>query len=140
MNSPKAYPEYTSDYYAVFFDAFNSVGENWTLEFCQKRLEQYFDPQTCWIAETDGNIIGILTGKVDNVTDHQELHIDILAVDPTVHNSGAGKKLLQAAEDYVKAQGLGGMWLSAGMELPSYDWYKKMGFKESKWRAVYKLF
>jgi ribosomal protein S18 acetylase RimI-like enzyme len=124
----------------VFFEAFNSVGEKWTLEFCIKRIEQYFDPQTCWVAEDAEKIVGMITSKIDNVTDHQELYIDILAVTPATHNSGVGSNLLQIAEDYAKIHGLGGMWLSAGMELPSYGWYRKLGFKESKWRALYKLF
>lgn len=124
----------------VFFDAFNSVGEKWTLETCVKRVVQYFDPQTCWVAEQDGKIVGMCTGKIDNVIYHQELYIDILAVNPSLHNAGVGSMLLQTAENYAKSHDLGGLWLSAGMELPSYEWYKKMGFKESKWRAVYKVF
>ena len=124
----------------VFYEAFNSVGEEWLLDICTRRIEQYFNTDHCWVAESDGKIVGMLTGKVDNVMYHQELYVDVLAVDPNMHSLGIGGKLLQAAEDHAKQQGLGGMWLSASIALPSFEWYKKLGFKEAKWRTVYKTF
>lgn len=124
----------------IFYTAFNSVGEKWSQETCLKRIEQYFSPDTCFVAENDGAVVGFLTGKLDNVLDHQELYIDILAVDPKKHKLGIGTKLLEEAEIYAKSCGYKGMWLSAGTELPSFDWYKKIGFKQSKWVTLYKIF
>ena len=124
----------------VFYTAFNSVGEKWAKETCLKRIEQYFNPDTCFVAESDGVVVGFLTGKLDNVLDHQELYIDILAVDPKNHKLGVGTKLLEVAETYAKSCGYKGMWLSAGTELPSFDWYSKIGFKQSKWVTLYKIF
>lgn len=124
----------------IFYDAFNAVGEDWTIETCTNRINQYFDPQTCWVAEADSRIIGISICKEDNGIHGKELYVDILAVDPAVQKSGAGRLLLQTAEEYAKDKGLVGVWLLAGMSLTSYDWYIRDGYKEAKWRVVYKSF
>ena len=89
----------------VFCKAFNSVGEMWGPEVARKRLEQYYNPQACWVALLDSEIIGVITCKVDNVLDHQELYIDVIAVNPDCHKTGIGAKLLQTAEEHAKKQG-----------------------------------
>lgn len=124
----------------VFYLSFNSVGEKWTREICEKRLQQYFNPDSCWVAEYENKIVGVLTSKEDNVTDHQELYIDIIAVDPTCHKSGIGTKLAQTAEEYAKSKGYKAMWLSASTDLQSFNWYMKTGFKETSWKALVKEF
>jgi hypothetical protein len=37
----------------IFYLSFNAVGEMWSRETCKKRLEQYFNPDSCWVAEWD---------------------------------------------------------------------------------------
>jgi ribosomal protein S18 acetylase RimI-like enzyme len=124
----------------VFYLSFNSVGEKWNRETAEKRLEQYFNPDSCWVAENDKEIVGVLTSKFDNVVDHQELYIDILAVDPKFHKSGIGSKLLQTAENYAKSKGFKSIWLTASSDLTSYLWYLKTGFKETSWKVLVKDF
>jgi len=122
----------------VFCDAFNSVGEMWSLETAIKRIEQYYNPNSCWVAVINSEIVGVLTSKIDNVLDHQELYIDIIAVNPDVHQKGIGKMLLQKAEDYAKSVGLNYIWGTASQKLYSYEWYLKTGFIETSWKVITK--
>lgn len=122
----------------VFYSAFNLVGEKWSLDIAEKRLEQYFNTSSCWVAEINNEIVGVLTSKLDYVLDHQELYIDIIAVDPKYHKSGIGKRLLQTAEDYARKQRYKAIWLSANVKIPSFNWYMKVGFLETSWRELTK--
>ena len=124
----------------VFHESFNAVGEKWILDVAKTRLEQYFSPEMFWVAEKDSRIIGVLSSKVDNVLYHQELYIDVIAVLPEHQGSGVGKKLIDAAIEYAVNNGLGGIWLSASTELPSFEWYKKLGLEQSSWVTMYKVF
>lgn len=103
-------------------------------------MGQYFDPDYCWVAENNDKIIGVLTSKLDNVLDHQELYIDVLAVDPEFHKSGIGSRLLQTAENCAKSKGLNSVWLTASPDLNSYAWYLKIGFRETNWKVLVKDF
>jgi ribosomal protein S18 acetylase RimI-like enzyme len=122
----------------VFCKAFNSVGEDWNLETAIKRIEQYYDEESCWVAEVNSKIIGFLTSQLDYVKDHKELYVDIIAVEPEYHKSGIGNKLLQTAEDYAKAKGYKALWLTASEKLPSFNWYLKKGFEETSWKVLFK--
>jgi len=122
----------------IFYSAFNSVGEKWDLATARKRIHQYYNPDTCWVATIDSKVIGILTSKIDNVLDHQELYIDVIAVAPKEHKKGVGNKLLGIAENYAKKHNLEGVWLCASTDLPSFNWYLKTGFKETSWKTLYK--
>lgn len=122
----------------VFYKAFNAVGEKWTKEIAEKRIRQYFDPEKCWVAVYDNRIVGVLTSKLDNVLDHQELYIDIIAVDPEEHRKGIGKLLINTSEKYAISIGLNYIWLTASNELPSYNWYIKTGFKRTNWNVLSK--
>jgi len=124
----------------VFYRSFNSVGEKWQLDYCVKRLEQCFNEKSCFKAEIAGKLVGVLTSKPDVIMDHEELYIDIIAVDPDMHKSGIGKKLLSTIEDYAKDNGYLGVWLEASTDLQSFNWYIKSGYKESSWKVVYKEF
>ena len=122
----------------IFYKSFNSVGQKWNQETTLKRLEQCINLESCWVAEADSKIVGFIISKIDNVLDHQELYIDLIAVEPKYHKLGIGKKLLETAEDYAKNHNLKAMWLSANSGLPSFNWYIKTGFKETKWKALTK--
>lgn len=124
----------------VFIDSFNSVNEEWKNPYAEDRLKQHYHEESCWIAEIDGNIVGVLTGEEDNVADHKELYIDILAVSPSMHKQGIGEKLLSTAEYHARSKGYGGLWLNASEELASYKWYLRTGFFETNWRALVKPF
>jgi ribosomal protein S18 acetylase RimI-like enzyme len=122
----------------IFCNSFKTVGENWNIETATKRLEQYYDPESCWVAEVNSKIIGFLTSELDYVIDHKELYIDVIAVEPEYHKSGIGNRLLKTAENYAKSKGYKALWLTASKKLPSFNWYIKEGFEETSWRALNK--
>ncbi len=122
----------------IFEDSFNSVGEMWNFPTCIERIKQYYTRKSCWVAEINNKIVGFLTSKEDNVVDHKELYIDVIAVDPQTHKQGIGRVLIKTAESYAKAQGYTAIWLSASTDLFSYNWYIKDGFKQTKWSALVK--
>jgi len=124
----------------VFYRSFNSVGEKWNLDYCVKRLEQCFNEKSCFKAEMTGKLVGVVTSKPDVIMDHEELYIDIIAVDPDMHKSGIGQKLLNTIEECAKNNGYLGVWLTASPGLPSFNWYIKSGYKEADWKVVYKEF
>jgi ribosomal protein S18 acetylase RimI-like enzyme len=122
----------------VFCESFNSVGENWIPEIALNRLKQCFNPETCWVAEVNSEIIGVIICKKDYVLNREELYIDTIAVNPKHHKLGIGSKFLETAENYAKSQGFGAIWLTASTNIPSYDWYIKTGFKETSWKVLSK--
>lgn len=122
----------------VFYKAFNCVGEKWDMHTAVNRIKQYYNFDSSWACIADSKIVGVLTSKIDNVVDHQQLYIDIVAVDPKLQKRGIGEKLIKTAENYAKAIGLNYMWLTASQRLFSYDWYIKMGFTETSWKVITK--
>ena len=122
----------------IFCASFNSVGEKWNLETCLKRLKQHFNEQSCWAAEIDTEIVGILVADEDNVMDGQELYIDIIAVKPNLIKAGIGGKLLETAEKYAAEQNYNATWLTASTKLPSFNWYIKTGYRETSWKTLFK--
>lgn len=122
----------------IFVESFNSVGEMWNLETALKRLEASFDPEYYFGAFIDGIMVAMLAAKLDYVTDHKELYIDIFAVSPTQQGKHIGKSFLDKIETFAKEKGLSTIWLQANTELPSYDFYIKNGFNDSHWVAIYK--
>lgn len=122
----------------IFYKSFNSVGQKWTLEFTKKRIEQYFDQDTCWVALADNKIVGILTSKVDYVLDHKELYIDVIAVLPEFNKLGIGTSLIQHATNYATNNNLTCLWLLSNPNIYSYNWYISSGFRESSWKVLTK--
>lgn len=122
----------------IFVESFNSVGEMWTFDIALKRLESQFDPEYYFGAFIDGKMIAIMVSKVDYVTDHKELYVDVFAVLPEYQGKHIGKTFLDKMEVFAKEKGLSTIWLQASTKLPSYEFYIKNGFKASHWVAVYK--
>jgi GNAT superfamily N-acetyltransferase len=122
----------------IFVDAFNSVGEMWNYETALKRLESWFDPEYYFGAFIEGKMVAIMTTKVDYVTDHKELYVDIFAVSPKHQGKYVGKVFLDKIEKFAIEKGLNTIWLQASTKLPSYDFYLKNGFNATHWIAIYK--
>lgn len=135
INMDKSHLEEAS---IIFYKAFNAVGQKWTLEFTKKRIEQYFNTDTCWIALEGTKVVGILTSKIDYVVDHQELYIDIIAVLPEFNNKGIGNSLMQQATEYAISNNFPCLWLTANPSIYSYKWYINSGFRESSWKNLTK--
>jgi GNAT superfamily N-acetyltransferase len=55
------------------------------------------------------------------------LHIDILVVQPALRGSGAGRALMQQAEDAARERGSHGLWLDT-FSFQAPDFYEHLGF------------
>lgn len=122
----------------VFVKAFNSVGEMWNHETALLHLEELYKPAFFIGAYLDGKLAGFAATKVDYLTDHKELCIDILAVLPEFHGKHIGGEILKNVEALAKSIGIHTIWLQTSTKLPSYNFYKKNGFIDTHWIAVYK--
>ena len=122
----------------VFVASFNAVGEMWDYGTALARLESLYNPDFCLGAFVDKKLVGILSTKIDYVTDHKELYIDIIAVLPDYQGQNVGKTLLKKAEDVARENGLKTVWLLASTKLPSFKFYTATGFKNSHWLAMNK--
>lgn len=122
----------------VFVEAFNAVGEMWNYETALARLESYFKPNFYFGAFDEDVMVGMVSTKIDHVTDHEELYIDIFAVLPNYQGRGIGKQILKKLEELAQEKQLRTIWLQSNTKLESNKFYLNNGFKDSHWVAIYK--
>ena len=78
----------------------------------------------CFVAEDDGNIAGVITGRAY----YNEVHIGDLIVGKDSRKSGIGSKLVHAVEDAYKGKGYEKITLTTfGFQAPEF--YKKLGYE-----------
>ena len=78
----------------------------------------------CFIAEDDGQIAGVITGRAY----YNEVHIGDLIVGKDHRRDGVGSKLVAAVEDAYKGKGYEKIALTTfGFQAPEF--YKKLGYK-----------
>jgi GNAT superfamily N-acetyltransferase len=73
--------------------------------------------------EPDGPVTGGLYGYVL----FEWLFIQFLAVPDTLRGQGVGTQLMAQAEDWARAEGLGGIWLDT-FAFQARPFYEKLGF------------
>lgn len=71
----------------------------------------------------DGEVAGGLLGQFRT----HWLHIDILVVRPDLRGTGAGRALMQQAEDAARERGSHGLWLDT-FQFQAPDFYEHLGF------------
>lgn len=71
----------------------------------------------------DGRVAGGLLGQFRS----HWLHVDILVVQPALHGSGAGRALMQQAEDAARERGCHGLWLDT-FDFQAPDFYEHLGY------------
>ena len=120
----------------IFYKFYRSNKQEWLLENCLKRIEDNFNPNSCWIAEIESKIIGILISKLDYCSNDRELYIDILAIDPEYNNMNVDSKLLSTAKNYAKSNNYKYIWLFSKPNNILFNWYKESGFKETDLRGL----
>ena len=78
----------------------------------------------CFIAEDDGRIAGVITGRAY----YNEVHIGDLIVDKDFRKYGVGSKLVAAVENAYKGKGFEKIALTTfGFQAPEF--YKKLGYE-----------
>lgn len=83
---------------------------------------------TGFIAEMKKNIIGYARTKVNN--DQKRCYLESLYVLPEFQGKGIGRDLLSLAEKNALKNSFTQIWLGVMVQnIPSLDWYKKLGFQ-----------
>ncbi len=78
----------------------------------------------CFVAENEGEILGVLTGRAY----YNEVHIGDLIVGKNCRKGGVGSKLVRAVEDNYKGKGYKKIALTTfGFQAPLF--YKKLGYE-----------
>jgi len=78
----------------------------------------------CFMAEEDGKIAGIITGRAY----YNEVHIGDLIVGKAYRRAGVGSKLVEAVENAYKDKGYKKIALTTfGFQAPEF--YKKLGYE-----------
>ena len=78
----------------------------------------------CFVAEEDGNILGVINGRAL----YNEVHIVDLIVNHECRKSGIGSRLVAAVEDAYKNSGYAKITLTTyGFQAPGF--YKKQGYE-----------
>lgn len=75
------------------------------------------------IKDDSGAVVGGLSGRML----FDWLFVELLVVPEALRGSGIGKKLMQQAEDFARAEGLAGMWLDT-FSFQARPFYEKLGF------------
>jgi GNAT superfamily N-acetyltransferase len=71
----------------------------------------------------DGDVAGGLLGQFRS----HWLHVDILVVRPQLRGSGAGRALMQLAEDAARERGCHGLWLDT-FDFQAPHFYEHLGY------------
>jgi len=82
-----------------------------------------------WVGEIDGNVVGLVTQKIDPASKVGEIHF--LAVHPDFQNKGIGTALIAFVFEELRAEGMCIAMVSTGGDLshgPARRTYEKAGF------------
>lgn len=123
----------------VFKKTFRNIGEDWSDSSSLQHVKENINDNYCYLAEVNGNVVGMMLASIQTRVKGPELFIDTFAVLPEYQKKGIGQKLMDISHKIVKDEGLVGISLLANPELESFDWYKKEGMKESGWVELYKI-
>lgn len=121
----------------IFLAAFNGVGEHWSRETALQHICESFFDQFHYVAMSDREIVGFILAIPLIREKGKELFIDTIAVLPEFQNKGIGKMLWEKITVEAKNNNLVGIRLLSNPHLASFNWYKKIGFKESGWIEVF---
>ena len=86
----------------------------------------YIAEGTVWVAQSGGRCIGFVT-----TARHEDaLHILELSVESGHQGHGVGRRLLETAKDYARANGLPALTLTTFRDLPFNElFYHKLGYR-----------
>ena len=87
---------------------------------------QHIATSPVWVVEAaDGGIVGFLSAAVEG----RQLHVQELSVGRSAQGQGLGRRLLQAAIEHARDQGLLAVTLTTFRELPwNEPFYRRCGF------------
>jgi ribosomal protein S18 acetylase RimI-like enzyme len=93
------------------------------------------DPKSVLLKYTEENT---LLGCVLLVAKETQLYLGMLTVSPKLQNSGIGKKMLVAAEEFAKKEKLTSVVMTViSIRIELIDWYKRQGYKDTGLREPF---
>jgi predicted N-acetyltransferase YhbS len=122
----------------VFVESFNQEGEHWTYEVALDHVSSNFFGDSHFVAILDGKVIGFIMAFPLIFEQGVSLFVDAIAVYSHFQKQGIGQLLWDRMSVQAKDKEYKGIRLLTNPQLKSFDWYKKMGYKESGWLEVYK--
>ena len=122
----------------IFRTVFNATGEEWTEESVKGHIKENYFEKYHYVARCKGRIVGFLMAIPLTREKGMELFIDSIAVLPDFQKKEVGRKLWEKAIASAKENNLVGIRLLSNPRLPSYKWYKDMGYIESGWVELHK--
>ena len=119
----------------VFMQAFNSPpwNDEWTMETACIYLQELLDSKrfvsfTAWESDL---LIGFAFCHARYNWRGDEVTIDLIGISPDYQRKGYGELLVKAIEQYSKENSLTGIVLSTSLNSPAFNFYEKLGFKNS---------
>lgn len=98
------------------------INEEFSQYGIQNEVELNYE-EFCFVAEDEGNIAGVITGRAY----YNEVHIGDLIVGKDFRRLGIGSRLVRAVEDAYKDKGYEKITLTTfGFQAPEF--YKKLGY------------
>lgn len=91
------------------------------------------------VAETGGRLLGWAAVEIRTLlVSGRKAELMGLVVAPEARRRGVGRALVQAAEDWVRAQGLDRMGLRSNtLRAESHPFYERLGYERTKSQHVY---
>lgn len=117
----------------------NGCGESWTLETSIAHIQEgSFDTEFCFVAESEGKIIGLVTAFPTSRESGKDLYIETIGVISSRQGEHIGSDLYAKVTELAQQKGFQHVRLLANAQFLSYEWYKKMGMQESGWVEMVK--
>ena len=118
------------------------VGEEWSLEAAEDLMAYFYrvQPDLCFLAELEGEIVGAFLGKIKPWCDGNRLTESEIFVSPEHQKKGIGRELAKTMYRAAIKQHQAKVFETFTFKKRKHplSWYKKQGFKEEhNWVIIY---